>query len=253
MLAKEVLKDARYKLADTKVDRWTDDRLLSLLNEAIIDIAKNTTLFIEEMYYPIPTLVANIDLISKALKIVRAEYLDDPITFMSFEEADYKFGSLWQQEVGTKVKALVYGKQRNMILKQYPLIDTSYNPHIIYNSLYGITTDISYSDIAPELVSSIGDIAHIPDEAIIKFYYIRKHLPVTDINTVLDVDDLIKPILVHYVTGQALKDNTDAQNTAKGNEELQQYYNKSEEYNIQKSQLFLRSTHETRYDPSGVF
>jgi hypothetical protein len=253
MLAKEVLREARYKLSDTSVSRWTDARLLVLLNEAIVDVSKNTILFIEELYYPIPTLVGNIDLTSKALKIIRAEYLDDPLPFFSFDEADYKFGSLWQQEKGSRVKGLIYGRQRNMVLKQYPLLDTSYNPHIIYNSVYGITTDISYSDINPVLTDVYGDIAHIPDDAVIKFYYIRKHEKITDINTTLLIDELIKPMLVHYIVGHAFKDNQDTQNMAKGTEELQQYYSKVEEYSIQKSQLYVRSTHETRYDPAGLF
>jgi len=251
MLAKEVLRDVRYKLADTSVNRWSDDRLLSLLNEGILDLAKNTILFIEEIFYPIPSLVGDIDLTSKAIKILRAEYLDDPITFYSFDEADRKFGSLWQQDKGTAVKGLIYGKQRSMILKQYPLLETSYNPHIVYNSNYGIITDISYSDIAPVLTGNYGDIAFIPDSALIKFYYIRKHDRITDVNATLYIDELIKPMLVHYITGQAFKDNQDVQNINRGNEELQQYYSKSEEYNIQKSQLFVRSDHTTVYDPLG--
>ena len=66
----------------------------------------------------------------------------------------------------------------------------------------------------------------------------------------LGIDDLVETPLMHYITGQALRDNQDVQNRSLGNEELQLYYNMVEEYNIQKSQLFVRTTREARYRPN---
>lgn len=249
MLAKDILKKARYALSDTARDRWTDERLLELLNDAIIDIAKNTTLFVENMFYEVSNLVVDIDLSDRALKIVRAEYLDEPLPFYTFEEMEYK-NKEWQLETGTEVKALIYDKQRNALVKQYPIVSNVYNPYIEYNQLLGVTTDISYSDIQPILADVYGDISHIPDIALIKFYYIRKHEKITDINSELEIDDLVATPIVHYITGKAFRDNQDTQNRNLGNEELTLYYNMVEEYNIQKSQLFVRTVNEARYRPN---
>lgn len=248
--AKEILRQARYSLSDTEADRWDDDRLLALLNNGIKDIAKNTTLFVETTFYTVANLVVDIDLSFRTAKILRAEYLDEPLPFYSFAEMDQKHGNRWQLEEGDKVKALVYDKQKNGLLKQYPIVSNALNPHIVYNQLVGVTTDISYSDILPVLEDYIGDIAHIPDDALIKFYYIRKHEKVVDINEELAIDELVEQPLIHYIVGHAFRDNQDTQNRQQGNEELNLYYSAVEEYNIQKSQLFVRAEHTARYRPN---
>lgn len=247
--AKDIIKKARYNLSDADGTRWTDERLLSLLSDGIKDVAKNTTLFVENIFYVVEDLVVDIDLTDVSTKILRAEYLDEPLPFYSFDEMDQKFGKEWQLTEGTKVEALVYDKQRNSLLKQYPIVENAQNTHIEYDGVYGIVTYISYSDIEPVLEEYYGDVASIPDDALIKFYYIRKHDEVTDINTVLEIDELLMQPLVHFVTGQAFRDNQDVQNRTLGNEELKFYYGMVEEYNLQKSELFVRTAHEARYRP----
>jgi len=250
MKAKDIINESRYILSDRQKERWSDERLLTLLNDGIIDIAKNTTLFIETVFYAIPNLNPDIDLTTTALKIVRVEYLDEVVPFYSFDEMD-KTNVLWQHEKGTEVRAIIYDKQRNMELKMFPIITNSQNPHIEYNQLFGVTTDISYSDIQPVLENNIGDISGIPDTALLKFYYIRKHAKITDINTDLNIDELVKNPLIHYVSGMALRDNQDAQNRSFASEELQMYYNLVEEYNIQKSKLYVNANYGTGYNAMG--
>lgn len=229
--------------------RWKDERLLSLLNDGMRDIAKNTTLFVENVFYVVEDDVVDIDLTSISTKILRAEYLDEKLPFYSFDEMDEKFGKLWQHDEGDRVKALVYDKQRNSLLKQYPICKNAINNHIVYDGVYGVITFISYSDIAPVIEEYYGDLAGIPDEAIIKFYYVRKHEKVTDINAELDIDDLLEQPLAHYIAGMALRDNQDVQNRTMGTEELKLYSGMVDEYNMQKSELFVRTPHEARYRP----
>lgn len=250
MLAKDIIKKARYTLSDTAGDRWTDERLLSLLNDAIEDIAKNTTLFVETKFYQVSNLVVDIDLTAVSLKVISGEYLDEPLPFYSFDQMVHKYGKNWQLDTGNKVLAIVYDKQRNGLLKQYPIVSNALNPHIEYNQLIGIVTDISYSDIQPVLADVYGDISSVPDEALIKFYYIRKHEVVTDINDVLNIDDAVVTPIKHYIAGMAFRDNQDVQNRNMGSEELKLYYNMVEEYSIQKAQLFVRPDYVARYRPN---
>lgn len=250
MIAQDILTKVRYSLSDTDVDRWSDERLLSLLNDAIIDVAKNTTLFIETYIYTVANLLVDIDLTETALKIVRAEYLDEALPFYSFEEMDKKDKD-WQTVTGDKVEALVYDKQRNGLLKQYPIVENAQNPHVEYpNGHLGVTTDISYSDIQPVLADTYGDVSHIPDEALIKFYYVRRHTRIDDINDTLNIDELIETPLKHYIVGMALRDNQDTQNRQMGNEELRLYYNMIEEYSIQKSMDFAEADYTAEYRPN---
>ena len=250
MIAQDILTKVRYSLSDVQVDRWSDDRLLSLLNDAIIDIAKNTTLFTETYIYTVANLLVDIDLSTTALKILRAEYLDEALPFYSFEEMDKKDKD-WQLVTGSKVEAIIYDKQKNGLLKQYPIVSNAQNPHVEYpDGLLGITTDISYSDIEPVLADTIGDISGVPDEALIKFYYIRRHAKIDDVNDTLNIDELIEMPIKHYIVGMALRDNQDTQNRQIGNEEMQLYYNMVDEYSLQKVMDFVEADYTVEYRPN---
>lgn len=248
--AKDILNKVRYNLSDSARTRWTDERLLSLLNDAILDIAKTTTLFIETTFYTVQNNVVDIDISEVALKIVRAEYMDEPLPMYSFEEMDKK-DKFWQLEKGSEVLALVYDKQRAGLLKQYPIVENDQNDYIIYNSAFGIMTGITYSDIAPVVTGTFGDLAGIPNEAIIKFYYVRRHEAINDINSDVEIDDLIEQPLIHYITGMALRDNKDAQNRTVAAEELNIYSTMIETYSIEKAQGYVRTNHEVPYRPMG--
>lgn len=256
MYAKDVLKKVRYNLSDTASDRWTDARLLSLLNDGIKNIAITTTLFVETIFYVVTDLVVDIDLSDSALKILRAEYNDKTLPFYTFDEMDNNKDNItsgskvWQQDTGDEVLALVYDKQKNSLLKQYPIVSNAQNDNIVYSGDYGIITYISYSDIAPVVTDLYGDLGDIPDDALIKFYYVRKHVLIDDINDTLYIDDLVEQPLIHYITGMALRDNQDTQNRNMAKEELQMYDTLIEQYSIEKSQLYVRTSHEVRYRPN---
>lgn len=251
VLAKDVINRARYTLSDKSRDRWTDERLLILLNDGMRDIAKRTTLFVETTFYKVQNNIVDIDLSSISTKIVRAEYLDEPLPIYSFEEMDTKKRN-WQLDKGDKVKALVIDKQRNGLYKQYPIVENAFNDMIVFNSPYGMVTDITYSDIAPVLIDNYGDIGTIPNEALIKFYYVRKHAKVYDINDVLHIDDLVEQPLASYIAGMALRDNQDAQNRGMANEELSLYSAMVENYSMEKMENFARTNRATSYNPMGV-
>lgn len=249
MLAKEVLTEVRYILSDSAKDRWTDERLLILLNDGILDIAKNTTLFIETIFYVVTNLVVDIDMSALVIKFARAEYLDEPLPFYSFDEMDKK-DKKWQTKTGDKVEALVYDHQRAGVLKQYPIVSNAQNPNILYSGAYGIITYISYSDILPEVQDTYGDLGEIPDDGYIKFYYVRKHAKVTDINTTLEIDDLIKQPLIHYIAGMAFRDNQDTQSRGQAAEELSLYSAMTDNYSVEKSQSFSRAGYSAGYRPN---
>lgn len=250
MLASDILTSARYILSDTAKDRWSDARLLSLLNDAVIDIAKNTTLFVETIFYVVEDLVVDLELYSQSLKVLRAEYLDEKLPFYTFDEMDQKFGKTWQLDTGDKVKALVYDRQRNAQFKIYPIVSNAINNHITYTGPYGIITSISYSDILPVITGTYGDVSDIPPEALIKFYHVRKHAEISALGDTLYIDELTKNPLAHYVAGMALRDNQDVQNRSMANEELKFYYAMVEEYSVEKSLLFVRTVREARYRPN---
>lgn len=252
--AKDIIKQARYTLSDTAVERWSDDRLLALLDEGIKDIALKTILMVEYFYVPIADNVVDYDFSPVATKIVRIEYLDKPVPLVSYEEMD-KLNPSWQTDdpkSGGVPEAFIYNHHKRACIKQYPAITNSYNPYITYNQPYGVVTDIEYSDIQPVLANHYGDIANIPPAGYFKVFHVRRHADVTDMNDDLYIDDLCKQPLHHYVAGRALRDNQDTQNREMGSEELNLYSVLIEQFSLEKEKNFARPKRSTTYNPMGT-
>lgn len=246
MIASDLITRIRYSLSDISKTRYTDTRLLILLNDAIRDIAKRTILFKEEKYLVISNLVVDYDLSSFVAKIVRAEYLDKKLDLITFEEMDRR-KALWQRDYGDEVKAIVYNKQKKGLFKVYPIIENAQNDHIVFNQLNGIVTNITYSDILPVLADSIGDISDIPVEGIVKLYYIRKHAKITSLSDTIYIDDLVEELIDLYVTGNALLDNQDIQNLNLAKGKLSLYEQGISEYEISASLGFVEESYEVPY------
>lgn len=251
MLAKDILQGARYTLSDTDKRRYSDERLLKLLDEGVKEIAKKTTLFVENTIVVVHNLMNTLDLSPISTKIVGVEYLDRPVKMYSMEEFNNLNRRDWAHVEGDKLEAVIYDKQPNSVLRLYPIIKNGINYNITYNSLFGIVTDISYSDILPIMFNHYGDISGIPNDALIKVYYVRKHANIVDVNQEVIIDSLCQLPLEHYVAGRALRDNQDTQNRAMGNEELQLYEMLIEEYNVEKAQNFVRTVVTSSYNPRG--
>lgn len=250
--AKDIINKSRFTLSDSARDRWTDERLLSLLNDGIVDMAKHTTLFVKELFYTIQNEVVDLDFSPVMTKLVRAEYLDKPLPIKSFEEMDKEVGKGWQLERGSEAKALVYNKQRGGLYKLYPIVENAQNDLMVFSGEYGIITHITYSDIAPIVTGTFGDLAGVPANAIIKLYHVPRHIEVTDINTILDIDELTRQPLIHYVTGMAMMDNQDTVNLNMANSQLGLYSTMIEKYGWEKEQGFVRTPRSTPYNPMGA-
>ena len=97
MLVKEILDEARLTLSDTDVSRWSDNRLIALLNNCLKDLSKKTILFTNVGYAAIVDQVVDYDLSSTVVKIHRIEFDNEPLDFMTFEQMDVKYNK-WQIE-----------------------------------------------------------------------------------------------------------------------------------------------------------
>ena len=251
MIAADVIKNARYMLSDTSPQRWTDERLLSLLNDGLTDIAKNTILFIDTMFVELINDQADYDLSDFAFKIIRVEYEDKPLPLSFFSEMDRK-QPLWQQTTGPKLKTYLLDKQREANLKVYPLLQNSVVDNIDFGGNYGIMTGVTYSELELNISGTLGGLGGVEEDGFIKVFYIRKHVKVTDLTTTLFVSDVAEKPLAHYIAGYALRDNQDTQNRLIAKEELSLYEKSLEEYNIVKAKNFSQSQFKTTYNPTGA-
>ena len=278
MLASDVITSARYTLSDTGAVRWTDYRLMSLINECLQEIALKTILFNDTMFMGISNNVVDYDLSTYLTKITRIEYLDKPLPFVSFQAMDNGPGSGsskgyngylnldnysegcsfescggnrdWQLHIGTSPKAIVYDKQRPGQFKIYPIVQNAENRYLVYSSDYGIITGITYSDIQELVTNTYGDLGTLVNTGYLKIYGIMKQAPITNISTPILLDDSILPMIAHYVVGRALRDNTDIQNRQMAAEELAMYQTSIDAYTAEKEKGYMQAQHQARYIPS---
>lgn len=247
MLVSKIITNVRDTLSDTAKHRYTDARLIKLLNDAMLDIATNSTLLIDTKFVGVSNNVVEYDLSTIMIRLLRVEYLDEPLPLYTFEEMDSKKVQ-WQLEYGEEVKAIVYSKQKVGTFRVYPIPENAINDHISYTGTYGIVTSITYSDILPILVNSLGDIGDIPNTALLKLYYIRKPAEATALTDTLEIDDNTQRAIEHYIAGFALRDNHDQQNRVMGAEELKLYYQIMDEYSIQRFNSFTQAELEVGYN-----
>lgn len=251
MLAKDVIKSARFMLSDTATQRWTDERLLALLNDGLTDIAKTTILFIDTVYVELINDQTDYDFSSFAVKIVRVEYEDKPLALSSFSEMDKK-SPLWQQAEGEKLKAYLLDKQREANIKVYPKLKNANLANVDFGGNYGIITGVTYSDLQLNVSDTLGDLGAVAEDGFIKVFYVRKHPKVTDLTDTLYVSSVAEEPLAHFITGRALRDNQDTQNRTLGNEEINLYKQQLSEYSMEKAKNFSQAQFAVPYRPNGV-
>ncbi len=248
MLASAILTDARYTLSDVNKKRWTDARLLSLLYQGIVEAAQKTTLFQEELYIILTNGLSTIDLSQRALVVYRVEYLDEAVEFKTYEEMD-KINVTWQNIIGNKLLKIVYDKSNRGVFRLYPTIQNSINTNIEYSSPYGVVTGLTYTEIELDITTDFGDISSIDPSGYVKVFYRKKPAVIPNINTEIEIDDILQEPLTHYVIGMALRDNTDAQNRAMSKEEIALFYEQIGQFSIAKSKNFARADNIVEYNP----
>jgi hypothetical protein len=252
MKASEVITKARYTLSDLDKSRWSDDRLLSLLNDAILDVALTTRIYNSSSYIKLQKDVANYNVNDFAIKIERVEYLNKPLNKLSFNQMDSLYGNNWQIKRSDNLEAIVYDLKHSGEFILYPIPTLGANS-ITSNSDYGIITGLSYQDATLEIRDNFGGIAEPDYENYLKLYYVKAPTQLISLDNSLDnvVDRTMLSSLAHYVSGAALRDNMDTRNRQMGNEEIAQYHNKKMMQQDNKITGNVKKVRETNYNPLG--
>lgn len=234
----DIIVKVRDTLADTSGDRWSDDRLLRLIDDAQKDICRHGKLLRTKADIDIFSLEAIAPLPDDLLLLDRVLYQGEILPLVSHLYMD-NLSDNWEADISNKITKIIFDKQSRHSIKLYPIpevvgievydIDSEYGvvseisgltnsdeygvlatltsggTTETFNSVYGITTDISETSEA------------------LTIYYIRKPVKVTLINQELEIDDVFDSAIKYYVTGKALRDDMDTQNRVVGNEELSFY------------------------------
>lgn len=245
----------RDSLSDHEADRWSNDRIIRLIDEAQTDIVIKAKLLRAKVEIPIIADISTYSLPSKATTLTRvittsaAPTTDETqdrskIPIVSHDQMD-SLDSTWETRVGDGIERIVFDKLNKGQFKVYPIpsIGDTVSAYVFTADegvitdvtedtvdAFGVTTDLTTTaTLTTEFSSDFGVVTDMSSAITsILVYYLRRPTPITDYAEIdasqhleisLEYDKAIK----HYVVGMALRDDKDTQNRTMGNEELLLY------------------------------
>lgn len=255
----DIITRARDTLADPLKTRWTDARLLRILDEGQKQIVLNANLLRTKATLSLIPGVAEYNLPEDCFNIIRVTYKGVSLPIMSHEELDdyaergvtATQGQSWETAESTTVEAFVFDKINFSKYKLYPIPIGSAGSMTLENvdhlgdanmgliisasgylssGVYGLISELvddgelftttSYNlDITVD--SNYGFTVMFDDNASdITLYYLKRPTTLTVVSDNLEIDEVWDMALKYYVTGMALRDDKDTQNRLVGNEEL---------------------------------
>lgn len=245
MTAQALINRIRPKIGDKNSNKWTDARIIEVINEGLEDLAKHANIKYTDKTYPVlpyqRKLIIDDD---KFLRLKRVRIDNEDITFTTFEKLD-KTTSRWEEKTGEKLEALIYNNQNIRELTLYPLLTetaTDYQslnendrllidvPGVTQDDVYGLVTGFDLEDIiTPENIydpdfTEYQPITHISDVFInINIQYYSTPQEVEEVTDIVDFDESYKNTLVYYVSGVLLIEDSRTENKQTGAGYLQKY------------------------------
>lgn len=167
MTAYSLIEKARRRLGDIKSNRWTDQRLLDIVNEGQADICRNTGIYRKEAYVELANYETRYILPDDCLKIKRLEFRGVPIPVVSREDIDN--GKSPSGLFLTIKDSISMG-----LIDIYPAITTLTHASLTlqgevaddtfsFNSLFGVVTDMDDPYILDSVYGAITDVSHAVD------------------------------------------------------------------------------------------
>lgn len=154
----DILVRVRDSLADPNKERWSDERLLRLVDEGQRVIAHRAKTLRKKAAVPLLINQAEHPLPSDCHRVIRILGVNnEPLPILSHEQMDRKYGDGWEADTGATPKAIVLDKTNTGFIKVYPIPSEVGNTEWVFtsadaavwnsagfNQLYGIAVDSAY-------------------------------------------------------------------------------------------------------------
>lgn len=233
----KILKRVRYSLADPEGDRWSDDRLLALIDEVQVDIAVKNNLLRTKVDKFIVSNVNEYKLPDDAVNITRIVDVEGTrIRIRSHAQMD-EIDPLWEVTKGNTIEYIVFDKQNPGQFKVYPIPvkDSGEEPFLVdtngvtaditgdtLTTPFGIVVDIITSSSLTTTFNSIYGIVTDMSSRVnsLIVYYNKRPVDIDTAASFLEINEIYDKAIKHYVVGMAWRDDKDTQNRQMGIEEL---------------------------------
>lgn len=213
-----IIAEVRDELNDEMANRYSDEYLLRQLNRGIYKANMSNRFLKYKSYVKLENKVAFYDLSDIAIEINRVQYLNKNLEVKSEIELD-ALDSNWTDTIGNEVKYVTMEHTKSGSFKIYPMLDNNVLNIISQNQVYGGVIDVDTS----------LDLYEIPTDNIISevykylvVYYVKKPntVSIDTLDVDLEFDNSYDDSLIYYITGKALRSDTDTQNRTYGTEQL---------------------------------
>lgn len=270
----DIITRARDTLADPNKERWSDNRLLRLLDEAQKDFARQTSLLKGYANIPIIPFIATYKLPSNCWRLTRAHYAERNLRLASHEAMD-NFDADWYTRRGSTIETLVFDQRNDSVIRSYPIPDEStilYNytfeqsgtpeysgagrfgvvtalDDYTFDGPFGVVTGLFDPNITTEYFDSAYGVVTDIGEATgnIAIFYIRDPKPIKYLTDELEISSRWDIALKHYVVGHAFLDDLDTSYQQRGSTSLSLY---DRELNMAKRTAQHDSTAAQLYETS---
>lgn len=278
MSISSILSLVRDRLADPQEQRWSNDRLLRLLDSAQKDFARQTECFKGTVEIPLEVNRAVYPLPADCWKITRAHYADKNIPLYSYEHMD-SLDNSWYVRTGSVIQAVVFDKRNEGEVRFYPIMDESILANVYtfenlddtdyageslgvvtaidnftFTSPFGVVTDMFSVDIEQtEFNSTLGVVTDIAEaDGNVTIFYIRDPKTITTALDTLEIGLRWETAMENYIVGNCFLDDLDTQYQARGAAALQLY---DRELQVAKRAFSRDSTRSNQYqtDYNGGF
>ena len=230
-----ILLQVRDVLADHKKQRWSDEVLIRLLNEGLLNFILQARTLKLKAYIELENNTAVYDLSKYAISIDRVQYLEKVLGSKTEEEMD-KMNISWQIKEGSEPELIVFDNQKQGGFRIYPIITQNALDNIEQNSLYGILIDINVIDDLFKL-PSFGNVSYEGKKFIIVYYTGKPRiLTIDSVDEDIDLDTLYDQAMISYISGQALRFDADTLNRQFGAEQLSIYKSYVEQAKVKEAE-----------------
>lgn len=236
--AQSIIDDARLTLADPDKTRWSDLRLLSLLNVAQIEVATKASLVKRTVVLPVFKGQAEYVLPDDIIWLERAYYDGKPLRML-----DYRSIDTMNRDKEGQPSAMIFNKhpRNHIVLYPKPTI-SSESPIKLPNDIlgvatdieelgvqirdkYGIITDIVAENLEVEVDSIYGGISGVKQILYpLEVYYIAEPRKIRTLDEDPEISPVCDKALKLYIIAAALLDDMDTQNKQSA-AVFTQYYN----------------------------
>lgn len=238
----DIITRVRDTLSDPNADRWSDARLIRLVDEAQKDIAKKSLLLRERIGFSILAGINAYELSENTIHFMR--FVNDKgeeLEVITHEQMD-KLDTDWEIRVGPKVERIVYDKLNPRQFKVYPIPSSAFDgaTETFLIGDFGVVSIVegdATSDFG--VVGSVSNTALLTSsftspfgittgmssvEQALTVYYYRYPNTVTQLTDQLEIDYVYDIAIKNYVIGEAFIDDKDTQDVGLGQDKRQQYH-----------------------------